>query len=356
MSWVSFTVGAAPASIRSESLANFLFLIIGFQKPSSKKRVLDSRPYLESRGHRVLIQEIPRGIRERVALLPRLRSFDLIVIQKKLFSSIQIRAMRAFNSNLFFDLDDAVMFHEIERREPVTGKFFSRFAFTAAQCRGVIVGNGYLAEFARAARGEWRQESSAVLILPTPVDTAAIAPMESGRGMAGRLQVGWMGTRGNLEHLKFISRPLGAVLRSIPGSRLKVVSEAEPVMDGVPMEYKEWSADEELADLHSFDVGIMPLQDNLWTRGKGGFKLLQYMAAGIPAIASPVGINREIIRDGENGFLAMSDSEWEERLVRLLADPDLRSRMGMAGRTTVTRHFGLAEYNHRLAEYLEGFL
>lgn len=337
-------------------MTNILFLIIGFQKPSSRKRVLDSRRYLESRGHKVHVREIPRGFWERVTLLPRLRSFDLVVIQKKLFSPVQIRAMRVINPNLLFDLDDAVMFHEIERRERVTGKFFTRFAYTAARCRGVIAGNAYLADFARAARGEYRQESSAVLVLPTPVDTEAVTPRGEGPRASMRLRVGWMGTRGNLEHLRSVSRPLGAVLRSIPQSCLKVVSEAEPVMEGVPLEYKKWRAEEELADLHSFDVGIMPLEDNLWTRGKGGFKLLQYMAAGVPAIASPVGINREIIRDGENGFLAESEFEWEERLVRLLADPDLRSRMGMAGRATVTRRFGLAEYNRRLAEYLERFL
>jgi glycosyltransferase involved in cell wall biosynthesis len=341
--------------IRLESLANLLFLIIGFHKPSSKKRVLDSRGYLESRGHAVQVREIPAGFLDRLAMLSGMRRYDLVVIQKKLFGPLQFKALKLANRNLVYDMDDAVMFHEIERREPVTGKFFARFASTAARCRGVIAGNGYLAEFARVARGEWQHESSAVLVLPTPVDTRTIVPKVHEPRNDG-LRVGWIGTRGNLEHLKSIAGPLGKVLGSMPGSRLKVVSDAEPQMVGVPLEYKSWRAEEELADLQSFDVGIMPLVDNLWTRGKGGFKLLQYMAAGAPAVASPVGINREILRHGENGFLAVDDAEWETVLRQLLDDIDLRRRVGLAGRATVERSYALEQYNRRLAEFLESLV
>jgi glycosyltransferase involved in cell wall biosynthesis len=336
-------------------LANILFLIIGFHKPSSRKRVLDSCGYLESRGHAVQVREIPASFRNRLAMLSWIRRYDLVVIQKKLFGPLQFKALKLANRNLVYDLDDAVMFHEIERREPVTGKFFARFASTAARCRGVMAGNGYLAEFARVARGEWQQESSAVRVLPTPVDTRTIVPKVYEARNDG-MRVGWIGTRGNLEHLKSIAGPLEKVLESIPGSRLKVVSDAEPQMVGVPLEYKSWRAEDELADLQSFDVGIMPLMDNLWTRGKGGFKLLQYMAAGVPAVASPVGINCEIVRHGENGFLAGDDAQWETALRRLLDDFDLRRRLGLAGRATVEHSYALDEYNRRLAEFLENLL
>ncbi len=330
-------------------------MIIGFHKPSSKKRVLDSQEYLESRGHRVRVMEIPSRFWQRLAFLPGMRAFDLIVLQKKLFGALQIRALKLFNRNLVFDLDDAVMFHEIERREPVSGRFFTRFARTVGQCRGVIAGNGYLAEFARVARGEWGRESPAVLVLPTPVDTRKISP-GAHRSSEGGLRIGWIGTRGNLGHLKSIAGPLGSVLQSVPGSRLKVISDGEPRMDGVPVEYKPWRAEDEVADLQSFDVGIMPLEDNLWTRGKGGFKLLQYMAAGVVAVASPVGINTEIIRHGENGLLAREDFEWEAALRRLLEDAELRRRLGSAGRATVEQSYSLDAYNRRLAAFLEGLL
>jgi glycosyltransferase involved in cell wall biosynthesis len=100
----------------------------------------------------------------------------------------------------------------------------------------------------------------------------------------------------------------------------------------------------------------MPLLDNLWTRGKGGFKLLQYMAAGVASVASPVGINAEIIHHGENGLLARDASEWEDGLRRVTGDVDLRRQLGAAGRATVERDYSLARYNRGLAEFLEGLM
>ena len=94
----------------------------------------------------------------------------------------------------------------------------------------------------------------------------------------------------------------------------------------------------EVADLQSFDIGIMPLPDNEWTRGKGGYKLLQYMAVGVPCVASPVGINKELIRDGENGFLATTEEEWYEKLSLLIDNPELRREMGRRGRAYVVRN------------------
>jgi len=335
-------------------LAKILFLIIGYHKPSSKKRVLASRGYLRSRGHQITVREIPKGLPGRISLLLDAWRHDLVYIQKKLFGNLELRLLSRLNAHLVYDLDDAVMFHEIERNEPLNGKFFCRFVRMAACCAGVIAGNSYLAEFARFARGS-AEADPFVMVLPTPVDTEAVIPRDHDHATSG-LQIGWMGTRGNLGHLMTIAAPLGRVLAAFPGSELKVVSDGSPEMEGIPLLVKTWNAEEEAHDLRGFDVGVMPLGDNLWTRGKGGFKLLQYMAAGVPPVASPVGINAEIIRHGENGFLARDASEWEECLRRLLGDPDLRRRMGMAGRATVENCFGLAGYNRRLAEFLEGFL
>jgi len=106
-----------------------------------------------------------------------------------------------------------------------------------------------------------------------------------------------------------------------------------------PFRQKSWSLDTEVADLQNFDIGIMPLPDNEWTRGKGGYKLLQYMAVGIPCIASPVGINMELIRDGENGFLAATEDQWYEKISLLTRDQELRKKMGMRGRDFVVKNY-----------------
>lgn len=229
-----------------------------------------------------------------------------------------------------------------------------RFTAMCARCRGVIAGNAFLAEFARYARGAGESDPS-VVVLPTPVDTEAIIPRDDDVQRPG-LRIGWMGTRGNLGHLMSIAAPLKRVLESFPDSELVVVTDGAPRFDSMPVRVKRWTSAEEVDDLRSFDVGVMPLRDNLWTRGKGGFKLLQYMAAGVPAVASPVGINREIVQHGENGFLAGSESEWEHCLRRLLTEPELRRRLGASGRATVEKRFALTAYNRRLAEFLEGLL
>jgi len=335
-------------------LAKILFLIIGFHKPSSRKRVLDSRAYLDSRGHEVTVREVPKGGMGRVALFAGLRRHDLVVIQKKLFGRVELGIISVLSSRLVYDFDDAVMFHEIERNEPLRGKYFTRFAAMCDRCRGVIAGNSNLAEFARYARGAGESDPS-VLVLPTSVDTEAIVPRAHDPSRRG-LRIGWMGTRGNLDHLMSIAAPLGRVMSAFPDSELLVVTDGTPKFDAMPVRVKPWSAVEEADDLRSFDVGIMPLRDNIWTRGKGGFKLLQYMAAGVAAVASPVGINGDIIEHGENGFLAGNELEWEQCLRRLLEDPELRRRLGMNGRATVESRFALTTYNRRLAEFLEGLL
>jgi glycosyltransferase involved in cell wall biosynthesis len=339
--------------IKKINVANLLFLVLGYEKPSSRTRVLQVLDSLKARGHHVDVDEIPRKVSGRFNLLRRVRRYDLVFLQKKLFNTVQVAALRRANPNLVYDLDDAVMFHELERGEPVRGKYFQRFAYTASACRGVIAGNTYLADYARAARSAGLVDDS-VIVLPTPIDTDQVTERSPGAG--NTLTVGWIGTKGNLQHLQSISDALGQARSRCPDLRLKVVADAEPSIDGIPMEFKRWCAEDEVEDLHSFDIGLMPLNDNLWTRGKGGYKLLQYMAAGVPAIASPVGINREIISDGIDGLLADGQDQWADAIARLANDPELRTRMGAQARQTVERRFSLAVYRQRFAEFLEGLL
>jgi len=327
-----------------------LFIIIGRSKPSSRKRVLDSVDYLKGRGHGVDVVDAPGDLAGQLSILGRVARYDLVVLQKKLFSPVQLRLMVRANRNIIYDLDDAVMFHEVERKEPITGKFFRRFTLAASLCRGVIAGNNYLAEFAVAARGS----DDGVAVLPTPVDINAVKPKQY--VATGKLVVGWMGTKGNLRNLDSISGPLSEVFKAFPDACLKVVSDAEPDIPGIPVEFKPWSAVDEAEDLRSFDIGLMPLDDNIWTRGKGGYKLLQYMTAGVPSVASPVGINRDIISDGENGFLAADNKGWANALTTLAADPVLRENIGRAGRDTVEKGYSLERYNEGLAGFLERFV
>ena len=217
---------------------------------------------------------------------------------------------------------------------------------TAGSCLGVIAGNDYLAGFARAA-------GARTVVLPTPVDTDAVVPGEA--KAHERVVIGWIGTKGNLKHLKAIAGSLKKVTETRPDALIRVISDSKPDMPGLQFEYKPWSAKDELGDLQGFDIGIMPLADDAWTRGKGGFKLLQYMAAGVTAVASPVGINRDIVLQGESGFLAGSEEAWVKSLVTLIDDGALRANMGRRGRERAVREYSLSTYRERLVDALEGF-
>jgi glycosyltransferase involved in cell wall biosynthesis len=121
----------------------------------------------------------------------------------------------------------------------------------------------------------------------------------------------------------------------------KIVGGAEYFAEGVHIVSKEWRLMDEVKDIQSFDIGVMPLCDDAWTRGKSGFKLLQYMVAGIPVVASRVGVNCEIVQDGQNGFLATDEDEWMKKLSLLMENPGLRKRFGMEGRKTVIQRYSV---------------
>lgn len=331
----------------------FIFVILGKAKPSTRLRMLPLAARMRERGHEVVVTEVSSSLSDRLGLLRTAACHDVVVLQKKLFPAAYVALLTRSNPRLVFDLDDAVMFHELERGQPVTGKYFQRFAAVSAASRIVVSGNAFLADFARACRPG--QDAGAVHELPTPIDTGCLQAKAEYAQQDG-FTIGWIGTKGNLRQLQDLAAPLREVQEELPGCRLRVVADEGIDLPGVRVETKAWRAAEEQQDLHGFDVGIMPLADSLWNRGKGGYKLLQYMAAGLPAVASPVGINGEIIRHGENGYLASDADGWRDQLLLLARQPDLRSRIGRAARATIERDYSQESYLRRYVALLEGCL
>lgn len=333
-------------------MARILLIVLGSSKPSTRLRMLPLAEALRECGHEVTLRDIPNTISGRLTLLHKARQHDCVVLQKKLFPASYIRLLKAANSRLVFDVDDGVMFHELERGEIMRGKFFMRFMAIAAASRRVVVGNRFLAEFASAARPA---SDGGVVVLPTPVDTTRLTA-KSVYIDSQEVVIGWLGTKGNLQQLAFLAEPLRDLASDFPQTTLRIVADAAIEIPGVKVEFKPWRAEDEAADLRAFDIGIMPLADTLWTRGKGGFKLLQYMAAGLPAVASPVGINCEIIRHGENGLLATTGAEWHTCLRDLVVRNELRRRLGLAARKTVEINYCLAGYLRRYVGLIEDCL
>ena len=321
-----------------------LFLTEGRNTPSSRLRVWSHLPTLRAAGFRVDVCDVPRGPLARLARLGSLARYDVVVIQKKLFRKAELGLVSRKAGRLVYDFDDAVIVGPFGAGpDPVRTR---RFDATLARCHLVIAGNEYLASQASA--------HPRVRVLPTGVDLASYRLKRSGDlGSAGRrLVVGWIGTAGNLRCLD----PLRPVLKRLVDEgvplRLKVVCDRTLDWDDVPIDYAPWTIETESDQLVSFDIGIMPLDDGPWTRGKCGFKLLQYMASGLPAVASPVGVNRAIIDDGVSGFLADSDAAWGDALSRLARDAGLRARVGAAARRTVEERYSLARLSPQLVDVL----
>jgi glycosyltransferase involved in cell wall biosynthesis len=207
----------------------------------------------------------------------------------------------------------------------------------------VIAGNSYLADYAR-------QTNQNVSIVPTTIDTEKYQLLPRS-GSDHVPVIGWTGTFSTVQHLDTLA---GALKRLAQKESFRLVVIGPPVykIDGVDVEAVKWRSATEVADLRQIDIGIMPLPDESWTRGKCGCKALQYMALAIPTVCSPVGVNAEIIQDGVNGLLATTEDEWVEKLTKLLHDPELRARLGDAGRKTVETKYSAAVHAPRVYEIL----
>jgi glycosyltransferase involved in cell wall biosynthesis len=205
----------------------------------------------------------------------------------------------------------------------------------------VVVGNPWLAEI-------WRQWTPAVEILPTGVDTERCVPS----AIPERPTIGWIGSGGNLHYLTRIAPALATVAARFPGIEIAVCCDRRPNLPGLPVRFVPWAPEIEAAFLAAISVGIMPLEDSLWERGKCSLKMLQYMAAARPCVVSPVGTNTCLLRKAEIGLAAASVGEWGEALSILLSDRPLAARMGKAGRALAEREYSVGVLAPRLASLL----
>jgi glycosyltransferase involved in cell wall biosynthesis len=241
------------------------------------------------------------------------------------------RVLAAGGPPLLFDFDDAIWL----RHTSGANALFDRLKFpgkTATLCRladRVVVGSDYLAGWAR-------QHSARVDVVPTSIDTAAYEVRD--RPAGERVVVGWTGSATSMTHLE-AAAPLLRRLAAARPVELRVLSTRTPVLPDVPVVFRHWTPANEVEEIRAFDIGIKPMPDDEWARGKCPMKELQYLALRIPAVCSAVGGSREAVRHGDNGFLVSSEDEWMEALLRLVDDPGLRARLGEAGRRTVLERY-----------------
>jgi glycosyltransferase involved in cell wall biosynthesis len=242
------------------------------------------------------------------------------------------------------DYDDSI-FHRYDRHPNVAVRALLSHKIDAVMSHAVlvVVGNNYVAE--RAERAGARR----IECLPSVVDLDRYSLTRAADGNV--VTVGWVGTPISAGYIERVRPALEAARRKLP-LRFVFVGPGAVRLGALPAEVREWTEDTEVQEIQRFDIGIMPLPDNPITRGKSGYKLVQYFACGRPAVASPVGVNSTIVTDGVDGFLARDDEQWIDSLTRLSMDPLLRRSMGDAGRAKVAMHYSVQVTAPRLAEMM----
>jgi glycosyltransferase involved in cell wall biosynthesis len=292
---------------------------------------------------------VTRASFRRVVTLSRLRHYDALIVHRACFlggPALLEHLVALAGRPVIYDFDDAIFrLHSSETNRALAWLKFP--GKTAALCRlsaHVVVGNSYLADYARRL-------NERVTIVPTSVDTERFQPVVQRTGAAERVVVGWTGSSTSQTHLEMFA----PVLKEIVARRsveLRVVSDRAPVLSDVPHVWVPWTADGEPSELSRFDIGIMPMPDDEWSKGKCALKALLCMAMGVPTVCSAVGANLDVIEPGANGLLALTRAEWLGALESLVDDASLRARLGAAGRRTVEDRYSMRRSARLLGEVI----
>lgn len=274
----------------------------------------------------------------RIGQLAQSASYDLIWIYAELFPWLPVLfeklALRG-STPIVYDIDDA-FFVRYEGKPFLSGKLDILMG-RAAAC---VCGNEFLRDYA----ANFCERS---IVIPTVVDTAKYRPASRLKGK--QIVIGWIGSPSTWANVRPLLPLLERLCEEYPVRFRAIGTGVEAALDRFPgCEFAEWREDSEIAEVQAMDIGIMPLLDQPFERGKSGYKLVQYMACGLPVVASPVGVNMQMVTPGENGFLASTEAEWREALERLIGDASLRARMGKNGRALAERSYSLAVHAPRL--------
>ena len=297
---------------------------------------------------------VGRSLLRRVGDLARASSFDIVVVQREVIplgTALFESAFRRAGARLVFDFDDAIWLPNASEanRGLARLKRPGKTSTIISLADMVFAGNAYLREYAR-------QFSPRVKLVPTTIDTELYreraAPVDR-----ERICVGWSGSITSIQYFRLVI-PVLRRLRQRFGDRVyfKVIGDPDFRSKDLDIQGIPWNPATEIDDLRELDIGIMPLPDDEWAKGKCGLKGLQYMALGTPTVMSPVGVNTEIIDDGRNGFLAASADDWFARLSQLVESPSLRQELGRAGRERVVESYSVNSQRWRYLEYLDRVL
>jgi glycosyltransferase involved in cell wall biosynthesis len=345
----------------------FLFPYPLKESPSQRFRFEQYLPELTSKGYQLafqsfwdittwkvlyrkgfLIQKITgfvTGFARRTAAVIRMRTYDYVFIHREcapvgppVFEWVIAKVWR---KRIIYDFDDAIWLPNTsaENKAAAFLKWHHKVESICKWSYKLSCGNDFLADYGRSFNKN-------VVVNPTTIDTERMhnpSLFNYNKTRSSKpIVIGWTGTHSTLKYLKDIESVLKEIeIKYDKAVRFMIIANKPPQLNLNNLDFIPWRKESEIEDLLKSDIGIMPLEDDAWAQGKCGFKALQFMALGIPAVASPVGVNTKIIQDGINGFLATSTSSWLTSICKLIEDPKIRESIGAAGRNTVVEHYSV---------------
>lgn len=321
-----------------------LFLIQGFEVAASRYRVLQYLPYLESKGIESTVSLYPRGIGQLLRFFRDLPGYDVLFLQRKRFQQPLLGLLRRKARRIVFDFDDAIMYHNSKAASPHSRTRRRRFAEMVKASDYVIAGNSFLQKQAEPF-------TNRVAVIPSPIDCTRYV-VKDYAVRKEPVSIGWIGDHGSIHYLERIRPVFEDLGRKYPKVQLEIICDIFFDCDHIRVVKKMWSQESEIEALRNLDIGVMPLLDDPWSWGKCGLKILQYYGVGVPAVCTPVGVNRDVVQDSVNGFWAMTHEEWVRKLSMLIEDEELRRTMGIRGNELVTKSFSLQACAPRLEEIL----
>jgi len=283
---------------------------------------------------------ILNGFFRRFSVLLSVWKYDFVFIHREAtpigLPWVEWCIAKIFRKKIIFDYDDAIWLPNTSNQNKIVAKikFHEKTAYICKWAYKVSAGNGFLADYAK-------KYNSRVFINPTTIDTENWHnPLLISKKRHTKPVIGWTGTHSTIQYLNFLI-PIIEQLSQKFDFIFLIISDKKPDFELPNLLYIPWSKDTEIADLAQMDIGVMPLEDDLWAKGKCGFKALQYMAMEVVPVISPVGVNTEIVEHGQNGFLAKTEEEWLNILENLLINEALRTDLGKNARKTIIQRYSV---------------
>lgn len=310
---------------------------------ASRYRVLQYLPFFQGAGMNCEVLEFPRTTAGWISRWARIKTGDVIFVQRKRLPRTILLLLKNRKKNIIYDFDDAVMFKNSLSKHPYSRRRVMSFKRMLRYSDLVIAGNEFLSR-------EARRYHTNVVVLPTPIDAARYRQKEYRNG--DKVNIGWIGDHGSIHYMEAYKDVWEEIGQRHKNVVLTIICDTFIETRNIALRKIGWNYDREIDDLMSLDVGLMPLFDDLWSKGKCGFKIIQYLGVGVPAVCTPVGINRDVVDDGVNGFWAMTKEEWVEKLSVLIEDASTRMRMGMAGRKKIIDNYSVQACAPKLLDWI----